>query len=335
MVIAATCLAVTGAKAAPRADLAVVLGGPPEILASARTAGRDLGIAVIDATPAPDPAAPSAAPALVAGVTAYEALRFEEAEAALDRAVASAAASGGASLSSAQLSDIFLYRGLARRQLGRGDASWDDFIAAATLAPARVLDPARFPPRDADAYANAREAVGKLPTGTLSVTAPTGCAVVIDGSPGASAVVAHGRHFVAAACGAHAWGTAVTVARPTVELAVPPAPVADDATVLVQARAASANAVVAIAPAGPVIALRLLAIDGHELSRASARTPAEVGDALRSLVSPAVVVVAKPTPWYRKNWVWAVGGALAVAAITIPLLATQGGDDTLHVRVPL
>ena len=316
------------ASAAPRPGLVVITGAPAPIAREVIQVARDLHVAVIDATPLVAPPT-DPAPSLRAGITAYEALRFDEAVAALDRAVTAFGDSGGGELATSALSDVYLYRGLARRQLGQADAGWDDFVAAATIAPARVLDPARFPPRDVATFGLARDAVAQLATGELAVTGGDGCAIAIDGEPRRSATLPRGPHLVRAACaGQPGWGRMVTLAGAHAVVDVPAPPVADDASALIQARAAAVETFVIVGRTGAIVTLRLIASDGHTLERATAREPAEVGRALRALGAPAAAPVA--TPWYRKNWVWGVAGASLVAAIAVPLLvldhsSTGGG----------
>ena len=107
--------------------------------------------------------------------------RFAEALAKLDELARLADARGGGDLDPRQLSEIYLYRGLARLELGPAEAAWDDLVRAARLDPTRVIDPARFPPRVVAAYRRAVAEVAQLPRAELEVTRPTARVVRFDG----------------------------------------------------------------------------------------------------------------------------------------------------------
>src|SRR5262249_14268030 len=138
-------LGASTAAAAPAADL-VVVWAPNANVAPVEDAARKAGAAPIDRSP-PPPAAPDAARFIRLGIEAYDALRLEDALAALDHARAAIDRSGAAGVTTAQLADLFLYRSLVRTQQGDAPGAWDELVIAATIDPARVLDPARFPPR--------------------------------------------------------------------------------------------------------------------------------------------------------------------------------------------
>ena len=101
---------------------------------------------VVDAVE-PAPRDPPLGPALQAALADYAAFHFTEALAKLDELARLADARGGGDLDARQLSEIYLYRALARLEVGPADAAWDDLVRAARLDPARVIDPARFTPR--------------------------------------------------------------------------------------------------------------------------------------------------------------------------------------------
>jgi hypothetical protein len=324
----------TTAAAAPAADL-VVFHAPsdagPEVQAARDAmagAARRRGAAWIDASPAP-PVPPETAQEIRQATRDYDQLQFDAAIGELDRAAAELERSGGAGLDAAALGDLFLYRGLARMQTNDARA-WDDLVEAAALAPARVLDGARFPPRAIETYTRAADAARAAPRATLTVHTPDACAVTIDGTPAAqgTADVFAGRHFVAVRCpGRLPWGAAVTAASGTVTVDAKPAleaPPTDD-ELAIQARTAGATSVIAVTIAGgarPVAVMRRLSEDGHLLDHASlsiTRRADDAADALDHLLAPPVA----PPPrarWYERRWVWAAGGAAAVAAVLVPIL---------------
>jgi hypothetical protein len=320
------------AAAAPAADVVVFDAAAPVSPALrdalAATAARR-GAAWIDVTPAPV-VAPATGQAIAAAQRDYDQLQFDAAVGALDRAAAEVERTGAAGLDPIALSDLFLFRGLARVQLGDARA-WDDLVEAAALAPARALDPARLPPRALEAYGRAAEAARTAPRALVIVRTPDrGCDVAIDGAPATEqrAQVAAGRHFVAVRCaGRRPWGGAVTTAAADVTLDAAPAAEASptDDELLIQARTAGAAAVVAIEVRGApaIVAMRRLGVDGKLQDRASIaatgpRADADATAALDRLLAPAIAVV--PERWYDRHWVWAAAGAGLVTAILVPVL---------------
>lgn len=365
LLIAVTVLAsARAAVAAPTADVVVywAADAPQDLRDQVRTAATRAGATFVDRSPTA--ATPPAAPALLAeAVAAYDALRFEDAVAALDRAAAEIDAGGAAGLTSSQLADVFLFRGLARVQ--RGDpAAWDDLVISARLDPARVLDPARFPPRAIEQLQRAQRAAVEQARAPLTVHAPAACTVTIDGAPtaGASAApaagpgartapviveLAPGVHWVRAACPDHApWGRRVLLSAPGVAVIAAPAPIAAPTAdlALIQARTMGAAAVVDVIVRGGAARARLVRVsDGRELDRvsvtvdgAAAGAPGDqaavaLADAVAALLAPDAVVA--PPRWYRSRWVWAAGGALVAAAILVPIAIAGGdGDPEIVVR---
>ncbi|MCE9575925.1 MAG: hypothetical protein K8W52_22430, partial [Deltaproteobacteria bacterium] len=206
------------AMAAPAPEVAIfhapalAPGATPAVKAALAAEARRDRIAWIDASTA------AAAPAdtigrIRRGGTAYAELRFEAAIADLDAAATEVAASGAAGLAPADLSDLFLFRGLARTQLGDARA-WDDLVASAAIDPSRVLDPQVFPPRAVESFARAVTAAQAAGKAALAITAPASCAITIDGALAADgkAEVMRGQHFATARCPGHLpWGSRVTV----------------------------------------------------------------------------------------------------------------------------
>jgi hypothetical protein len=164
------------------------------------------------------------------GIAAYDAMRYEAALAHLDAAATAAGASGGAGLDRSQLSDIYLFRGMVRRELGDAASAFDDFVRAARFAPGRTLDPGRFPPAAREAHARAEAAVAAAGRSTLRVTGPAGARAFIDGSdmgpvPVRCEGLPRGEHFVRVELsGREPWVTRVTLSDPEATVRADPAP---------------------------------------------------------------------------------------------------------------
>jgi hypothetical protein len=329
---AATAAAPIAARAAPAADV-VLVWAPGAKTDGLAAVARKAGAAVVDRSPAAQ-APPDTAAVVARAIAAYDALRLDDAWAALDEAVTQIDRTGAAGLTRARLGDLFLYRALVRAQQGNADGAWDDLVRAATVDPTRVLDPARFPPRVTADLQRARDSLaGHAPVG-LAVAAPPDCTVFVDGdaAPAELRVVA-GTHWIRAACSAHApWGTRIDVAVDTKITAAGAAlapPSDDDA--LIQARTIGARAFVRVDVRGDVALVRLVGADGRERDRrtvslahgadALAPVAAVVGD----LLVPGLAV-AHRSHWYQSKWLWAAGAAVIVAAVAIPVTAALAAD---------
>lgn len=324
------------AAAAPAAD-AILYWAPPDAPAVLRTRARAAaeakGAAFVDRSPpAPQPAD---ATRIVAAITAYEQLRFDEALALLDQAAAELDRTGAAGLDVARLAELFLYRGLARIQLGDAARAWDDLLVAARIDPSRVLDPARFPPRAIEQLQRARAEVSAAPRGVLRVSAPAGCVISIDGaiSGDGRAELPHGAHWIDAACPEHQpWGRRVVLDRTAVEVVVSATPITppteDEA--LIQARALGAATVVEVTILAGAARVRHRSADGRELARELVTADGDVIAAtVERMLSPRLVV---REPWYRRRWVWALGGALAASAVLIPIAVRDTGPGDRVIR---
>lgn len=317
--VAFAALTAARAEAAPTADIVVVWapGQPVEPLAAAARAG---GAAVIDRTPAASHE--DLAAQVAQGIAAYDALHFDDAWTLLGRARDAADRTGAAGLATARLADLFVYRGLVRIQQGDTAAAWDELVTAMAVEPARVFDPARFPPQVIDQLERARAAIAAVARVALVVQAPPGCTTRIDGELASDVPRPLGPHWIAVACPEHLpWGTRVELAA-AMTVAAHPVPLAppDDGELLVQARVAGARALIVVATHGAIASVRLLAIDGRELVR---RTVAvgEAAAAVRELLAPA-----PQKPWYASRWAWAAGAALLAAAILVPITAAIASE---------
>jgi hypothetical protein len=327
------------ASAAPAADV-VVVWAPDHDTSPLAAAARDAGAALIDRSPrAARPAEPPDA-AIRRGVESYEALQldrawatFEEVRAALDR-------TGAAGATPARLSDLFIYRGAIRTQRGDPDGACEELVAAMVVAPARVLDPARFPPRTLEELERARRAATARPRVAVAIDAPADCAITIDGAAVSLRQLAlpAGAHWVSAACpGAAPWGARFDAVEPEARVRVTPAPLAPppEAEALVQARAAGASGLVLAEVRGPLATVRRLGLDGRERDRrtvtiagASKDALAPLAEALRDVLRPA-----PPPRWYRSRWVWAAGAAGLATAIVLPFALALSNNAPRGVTV--
>nr|HEX4318343.1 hypothetical protein [Kofleriaceae bacterium] len=336
------------ATAAPAADLVVVWapGASPAEVAKLTDAARKAGAAPIDRSPAP-PVAPATYRDLARGIEAFDALRVEDAQTALDAARAAADTTGADGLTTAQLSDLFLYRGLVHAQ--QGESAWDDLVTAATLDPARVLDPARFPPHVVTDWERAKAAAAAEPRAALSIEAPAGCAITVDGTrSAATASVVAGAHWVHVACADRApWGARVAVTAPSTTITADAQPLAapGDTDLAIQARTAGARAIVVAEVRGAIGTARLVDASGRERDRRSVTLPASgdlapLAGAIAAMLQPPPPVVTShlppATPWYRTKWAYAAAAAIVAAAVLVPttaIIAGGGPATTATVKV--
>ena len=336
--IVVTLVAPPAAAAAPAADV-VIVWAPEHDTAPLAAAARDAGAALIDRSPRAVPGEPPDA-AIRRGIETYEALQlerawaiFEEVRAALDR-------TGAAGASPGRLSDLFLYRGAIRTQRGEPEGAWEELVAAMVVAPARVLDPARFPPRTIEELERARKAATARPRVAVAIEAPADCAIAVDGAGVALRDLAlpAGSHWVSAACpGAAPWGARIDVVEPATRVRVAPVPLEPppEADALVQARAGGASGLVLAEVRGRIATVRRIGLDGRERDR---RAVAVAGTAPGALapVAEALRDVLRPAPrakWYRSRWVWAAGAAGLATAIVLPLSLALSNDAPSGVTV--
>ena len=285
---------------------------------------------MIDRSPTP-PAAIETAKILQRGIDAYDALHYDEARAALDQARDLVDRTGAAGLSTAQLSDLFLYRGLVRVQTGDATGAWDELVAAVVVAPERVLDAGRFPPNIVELFERARdETRHKRPPADLQIAVPPGCTAYVDGvaATGKLSLIA-GLHWARTECIDRVpWGSRVDLPTSGLSVRADPLPYAPppDADALVQARVSLAHAVIIAEVHGPVATARKLSLDGRELDRRTVNVAGDLqpfANAISDMLTPE-----KHAPWYQSKWAWA-GGAAAVAAIVlVPLTAVIAGGST-------
>jgi hypothetical protein len=345
--ILVACLALVATEpvqAAPSADVVVTWSAAPlgpigdAISDTAARAGASYVDASPEAVPLPDPR-----PLIKRGIAAYGSLEFDAALTALDAAAEIVDQTGAAFVDAHTLGDLFLHRALTHTQRGEDSRAWDDFLAAAGVDPTRVLDPAGFPPRAVERFDQARAQIAATPRGRVKLVGPATCRVRIDGAAagGAEISLAFGRHWLDAACE----GRAPVRQRLVVDRVLIETPIAgaelkppEDAALLIQARAASAHAIVAVTIVARTAVVRRLGVDGKEQDRASVAVHGATAADARAVAATVDRLLAPPPPlekppWYRSRWVWAAAGAAAASAILIPLAArSDGSAPTVTVR---
>jgi len=294
------------AVAAPAADL-VEVWAPGARIAPIEHVVHAKGAALIDRSPHPT-------------VTAKDTLDGVRAE--LD-------ANGAAGLSPALLSDVFVYRGLARGKLGDDSGGFDDLVIAATLDPTRELDTLTFEPSAKKAFDRAKELVLQRKTAKATLDIPAGCSATLDAAPYTGPVPKIlGHHWARVTCpDREAQGIHFELISDTsYSLQPPPYLPPSDSEILVQARVASARSVVVVEVHGNVGTARLVGLDGRERDRRTV-TMAPGGD-LGALADAVGDLLAPPPSrhWYESKWAWVAGGAAAAAIILVPVTAAIAGS---------
>jgi hypothetical protein len=315
--------------AAPAADL-VVVWAPGLRTTPIEQAARRAGAAVIDQSPKPEKTAQTAL-LVQAGVKAFDELKFEDAWRALERARSEADRTGADGLTQAQLSDLFLYRGLVKSVQGDTTGGWEELVAANTIDPTRELDPGRFPPKVREDFERARDTVKQKVRAKLTVQAPEGCATSVDGRPAPGPVdLVVGPHWISTRCvDRRPQGFRVELTG-DVRVPIEPSPYLplNDSELLIQARTAGARAFVVVEVRGNVATARLLdTTEGRERDRKTVTINgdlAPLADGVTALLTPPV-----QTRWYQSKAVWAIGGGLLAAAILIPITAALANDSTV------
>ncbi|HVR62917.1 MAG TPA: hypothetical protein VMU50_13520 [Polyangia bacterium] len=190
------------------------------------------------------PPPPQVASAVKLGKERGRKLQFDAALQPLDQASSAVAGGGGAGLSTDELSDLFLFRGMAtaradwkpERSVGPDTQAraYADYLRAVTLTPTRALNPRETPPQVMEDWARALAEVHARPQGAVTVRGPADATVSFDGAPavtvgGAGAIfkdVVYGEHLIRVAQVGYApWGAAVVLDRPSLEVPIPARPV--------------------------------------------------------------------------------------------------------------
>ncbi len=304
---------------APAADL-VVVWAPGANIAPIAAVARRAGAAVIDRSPTA-PATASTAALLQRGIAGYDDTRYGDAAKDLLAAIAATDSTGALDLSAGELSDLFLYSGLVKLQLSDASGAWDDMVIAAVTDPTRVLDPQRFPPKVIEQFERAKETAVHRDLAHLTVQAPPGCQVSVDGTIATGTIdrVA-GPHWVRVICPDSApLGRRVELAAGSTMLPLSPQPYQppSDTDVLIQARASSVRGVIVVEVHNEIGSARLIGLDGRVRDRRTVSVGADLtplAQAVDELLAPAPV-----HRWYDSRWAWAGGGAALAAAVIIPL----------------
>ena len=323
------------------------------LLPAVERAARRAGAVSADLSPAAAPV-PPVADQVARAITAYDAMRFADAAFELDAAAVTAAEQGGRGLGRDQLVDLFLYRALARTEAGNTAGAWDDFVRAATLDPTRLLDPARFRPSAVKSFTLAVEEVKKRAAVALTVAAPAGSKVVIDGRPSGrdrvSETLLPGEHYVWVERPAAApFARVVTLAAPS-ELAVPEDAAQPPSDAELARRAARLGSgqilVVALRRDGGValVEMRSVGRRGATLRgvvRLGASAEAGARDVERQMARALRAMHAEltrgtvgsklappPARWYQNRWLWLGIGVVATAAALTPFVFDSDGGES-------
>jgi len=194
---------------------------------------RQVEVIDIEAPPAPPTVA-----AVKAGVQLVQKLSFDDAKKQLDAAAEQTAKTGGAAMTTGDLSDLFLGRAMA---IARADwkpdrsvdeatrvRAYEDYVRAATLTPDRVLNAHDYPPQTLEDWAKAVAEVKQRPQGILTITGSSVALIAFDGRAPLSArggvtfKAPYGEHFVAVEEPGHMpWGSTVLVNAPASDVPIP------------------------------------------------------------------------------------------------------------------
>jgi hypothetical protein len=333
----AMCVAAS-ASAKPSADV-VIVWAPGVKIAPLESAARDEGVALIDRSPAARAARATAA-TIARAIAEFDALHIEEAARLLDEAKAEVDLYGAADLRQTVLGDLFIYRARVASDRGDTNAAWDAFTTAMVVAPTRVVDPGRFSPSVRAELERARAKVASQPKAALTVSAPSGCRVMIDGAPATQAPYVIGPHWVHVACAdREPWGSRVELVAADTNIIAKNQPIAapTDEELLVQARAVASRAFVGVRVQGGVAQLRLVSTDGRELDRRAVRIDRDLAPSAAALKSILVEKGTQPLVekrWYRSPWFWAGVGAVVGAGIAIPIALSAGDAPTSFTVAP-
>lgn len=282
-----------------------------------------------------------------------QSLDLKGAVAAFDEVEREAVARGGGTLSEGELVDLYAHRAGAHAALGEEADAWNDLVEAAALAPARALDPARFPPRLIEASRRAREslpAAGQL----VVTTQPADAVVIVDGQLYGRGRVEvprpPGRHFVRAERAGFVPSSRVVesgAGATDVRLSLAAAAAPSAAELARRGALADAARTVGGYVAGgahAVVDLVLVGSGGHVLGKRSLTVDAELTSgalaaAVDSLLGDADhrAVVAPPPAWYRRPLFWGIaGGVAAAAALGVGLgVGLAGHDSGVATRIDL
>jgi len=229
----------------------------------------------------PGPPAPRAPELLKIAAIASEKRKFDEAEQALEPAVAEVMSGGGEGMSPGALSDLFLFQAITAQKAGWNELeapvseiapprAREAYLRAAVMAPDRVLERRRYQPLAIASFQLAAAEVKQRPRGAIVVRARPGATVTIDAGPdqpppATAANLPYGEHFVRVEeVGYQPWSAVVSLAMPSLDIDAPStAPlVPDDREAARQARRqGAAFALLSMLKMGPPVGLELHLID--------------------------------------------------------------------------
>ena len=242
----------------------------------------------VEVVDVPVPPAPHAPEWLRAGVLNTQKIAFGEALHDLDAAAVEVSTTGGAGLSTDELSDLYLNRAIATAHAdwnATADAppneartrAYADYLRAATIAPARTLNTRETPPQALADFARAVAEIRQRPRGSLTVSGSADAQVSLDGGPTmpvAGGLVLRdlvaGEHLIRVEELGHAgWGAVVAFNPPTQDVVIPPRAVLglDGATAASHARRMGARFALVLEPKGgphAPIGVRLIDTTGQE-----------------------------------------------------------------------
>jgi hypothetical protein len=252
-------------------------------------AATRIGLRPVEVVDVPAPPPPKAPDLLKIALINSQKLAFDDMRRDLDAAAAEVAATGGAGLSTDQLSDLYLQRAMA---VARADwnataaappsdartQAYADYLRAATMTPGRKLNPRELPPQAVADFERAAEEIRRRGRGTLLVRGSASAEVALDGgalTPVAGGItfrdLAYGEHLVhVEEIGRAPWGATVVFDAPSLDLDIPPrAPLAlDDATAATHARRMGARfALVGEPKGGPGAPIGLRLVDEAGMQR--------------------------------------------------------------------
>jgi hypothetical protein len=343
-------LVCTSAQAEPSVALFWAPPGPDAPTLVARAAlSRAIAshqLTLVDvATELPEP---SLREALRHAIDAYRGMHLDEAWSELERISAEAGRTGGGDLDRRSLGDLFLYLALVQQERSHNDLAWDAFVEAATLDPTRTLDPAEVPPRAATAHHRAIAELARAPRVDVSVHAPSGSRIRIDGgswdAEAAALVLPGGIHYVQIRCdGYEPWRGTLDASPPRAQLAPslrPLLPPTLDA-VAPPNQPTVLGAIYRRANGPWRMVIRSRAADGRTLDvgdelvgDVEQRVAALVEIALVAISKPGALALAPPAiehappkrSWTTRWWIWTIAGASVTAvAVGLSVGLTRGG----------
>jgi hypothetical protein len=242
----------------------------------------------VEVVDVPAPTAPRAPDLLKTGILNTTKIAFGEALRDLDAAAGEVASTGGAGLSTDELSDLYLHRAIATARADwnataaapPSDArtrAYADYLRAAALTPARTLNEREIPPQAVADFGRAVAEIRQRPRGTLTVSGSADAQVALDGGPLMPVAggivfrdVVHGDHLIRVEELGHVgWGAAVALNQPSQEVAIPSRALLglDGATAAAHARRMGARFALLLEPKGGAhapIGLHLIDASGQE-----------------------------------------------------------------------